>query len=537
MKKVNYDWIIFNEKEINKNPIKKKTNITLFDEINDIRDDNQLLLRTKKKEVSNIVINRLKENWKLLISENEMYYFNSVSKKLYKILSKNFRYFISNFTRLPLTDLYLKEIIANVITYTDNKGEKVQLKSLSYYRKSDNSLFLYNNEDIIHIPEKWEIKTIENGSEWIIFVKNNENDEKWNFIKNPLLNKNYLYELIDSVNFVESELTKEETRIVLEYYIYSIYFWWFLNNKIILILNWDMGSGKSFLLEMIYKLIYWNNANLSTLPKSNADFKSIVWSNKLVYLDNISLNVPAEMLDIINNASTWGCIKWRKLATNGELYEKKIDSHIAFTLIWNIWKQDLADRSIILTLERRENYISSKISQDKYLKNRDVIQSMICYKLQEILQNIKDYKEYEINFRIADFATFVLNNFKWEEKKIFSIFNKLKLAQQEFANSTDDFLMLLENILDNKEEILKEWEFYTSSELHIIFANYSKKNTRIVKYNYSWPKSLWKNLNNNIDSYKNTNGIEIVVHKAWWNIRKYSISRINDKKEKKLESI
>jgi len=83
-----------------------------------------------------------------------MYYFNSVSKKLYKILSKNFRYFISNFTRLPLTDLYLKEIIANVITYTDNKGEKVQLKSLSYYRKSDNSLFLYNNEDIIHIPEK-----------------------------------------------------------------------------------------------------------------------------------------------------------------------------------------------------------------------------------------------------------------------------------------------------------------------------------------------------------------------------------------------
>ena len=158
MQKVTYDWLNFNEKEINKKQIKKKTNITLSDKINDIRDDNQLLLRTKKKEVSNIVIKALKETWRLLISEYEMYYFDSDTKELYKILSKNFKYFISNFTWLPLTDLYLKEIIASVTTYTHNRGEKVILKSLSYYRKSDNSLFIYNNEDIIHITEKWEIK-------------------------------------------------------------------------------------------------------------------------------------------------------------------------------------------------------------------------------------------------------------------------------------------------------------------------------------------------------------------------------------------
>lgn len=503
---------------------------TVKDRIVQLIDDKLFDFRVTKEKIGSLVISELELVGRFLISNWIYYYFSNESKLLYFLKSDDFKRFISVFTELNKKDTYFNAIIEAIDTYISIKWVNIDFKNFSYYDKKNNELFIFNNKDVIHITGK-SIKIIDNWKNDIIFKPTNF--DKWNFIKNPNTDIDYISKLLSSVNFKKSILDIDEIHLVLEYYIYSLFFPELLQNKVIVNIIWDMWSGKSYFLELLYKILQWNSVSLSTLPDKDSNLELMLASNTFVFLDNVEINVRSlkSKVDMICSASTGASSQKRKLFTNETQFNQKLSTNIAFTAIEPQFnRRDVADRSLIFILDRRKEYSSSNITQATYLNNRDTILSMLCYKFQEILKNISVYKEYSTNFRMADFATFILNNFKNDTSKLENIFKKLEIIQQEFTNTNDMLLIILEDILEFNSKVFDENKFYSASELHKILSKHSyHKDNRHLKYAYDNPKSLWKALNNNIKSYRNTAWIDIQVHMKGWNKRVYSITKLQDK--------
>lgn len=528
MKTVTFDWVNKLNSKVQKNPLFIKED-TLKENINFTLSDEQINTRTKKIFIKDWVINHLITNWKLLKVNMSFYYFDNINKKLYDLKSIEFKYMLSNITWFAITEPLFKYTLISTETYTYLNWKEAKLHQISHYDIPNKTLYIFTNWTKI-IKIKNNRKTIiNNWDEWIIFI-NNQNHKEWNYIKNVDMKDDHIDNLLDSVNYSKWLLTKDEIKLLLRYYLYSIFFASIHTVKPILSFIGQKWSGKSFILEVISLLIYWVDNNLMNLWKSYKDIVTTLISEAISWYDNVDWKIAYNIIDLFCTASTWWKVSFRKLFSNWEKIEKELSSFIAFTSRSPFFnRDDLADRSIIIHLDRRKEYSSAILSKDFYNKNRDIIMSQLVNNLWDVCKKIEEYKTYQTSLRSSDYANFLYNTHKWEEKKISSILNKVQMIQQDFTNSTDDLLVLIESILESNESPIEKWKSYTSSELHVLLATYAKRNSHIVKYRYSSPKSLWKALNINMDSYKNTNQINITRFNLGWNVKKYSIEKIDSK--------
>lgn len=529
MKTVTFDWVNKLNSTVKNNPLFIKED-SLKENINFILSDEQINTRTKKIFIKEWVINHLIKNWKLLKDNTFFNYFDKVNKKLYDLKSIDFKYMLSDITWISITEPLFKHVLVWIDTYAYKEWNNVQLHKISYYDLPNKILYIFNNWTKIYKIKNWRKTTIDNWDEGIIFIKN-EYHKEWNYIKDVDMKEDYIDKLLDSVNYSKSLLTKNEIKLLIRYYFYSIFFASIHTVKPILSFIGQKWSGKSYILEVISLLIYWVDNNLMNLWKSYKDIVTTLVSEAISFYDNVDWRIPSNIVDLFCTASTWWKISFRKLFSNWEKIEKELTSFIAFTSRSSnfINRDDLNDRSLIIYLDRRKEYNSAILSKEFYHKNRDIIMSQLVNNLWDVCKRIDEYKIYQTSLRSSDYASFLYNTHKWEEKKIHSILDKVQLIQQDFTNSNDDLLVLLESILDSTDDILEKWKFYTSNELNIKFATYCKHNRHLVKYTYSSPKALGKALNINMDSYKNTNFINITKSSFWWNVKKYSIEYTDSK--------
>lgn len=199
--------------------------------IHDIINVNVGTDRKKSSEIDVYMLRQLNSLGRFLISDGEYYYFSTSKKILYNIKGIEFSRFLSSFTGLNKKDYFLRRLIESIDTYMSVYGVKATLHVFSYYDKENNELYVYNNNDIIHITEK-KIQVVDNGYNDIFFRPNTYSP--WEYKKSTSAQPDLIMELIESVNFKKSILSREEIHLVLEYYIFSLFFASLLKNKVIL---------------------------------------------------------------------------------------------------------------------------------------------------------------------------------------------------------------------------------------------------------------------------------------------------------------
>lgn len=483
----------------------------------------------KRNEIVDDTISTLQQEGKFLKNNSTLYYFCNSKRKLFTVdtKSRDFKYHICDVTGLNKIDWLYKYIYSAIETYIYMYWESVDIKNFSHYSKEKNTLYIYNNcWEIIKITTS-NITKINNGEEGIIFLSTDVRD-KWEFIE-QVDNIDYIDSLIESINFSPNDIWTEATSLMIKHYIYALFFPDIVQTRPILIFLWEKWSWKSYFFEVLLKIFFWKWRTTSGMPKNDADFKAMLINEYLVFYDNVDEKIWDSKIDILCNTSTWWSIKLRKLYSDGEQLEYKLNCFVWInSRSWAFGRDDLADRSIFFNLQRRDKFNSSYISQEKYIKNRDMIISSLCFKLQDILKELSEYINYDTSFRISDFSNFVLNCNKSNKKNISTMFEKLQDKQMEFTNNSDPLLNLIESILSSKHWEIEQWFYYSSSELHNIFASYAKINRHIVSYGHKSPKSLGKSLNINRESYSKVGNIKIDIHKEGWNKQKYSLNFITN---------
>lgn len=487
----------------------------------------------KKNDIARFVLEKLWDTWKYLKNRWTLLYFSDKQRKLFHVnmKSEGFRYFLARETDLNMIDWDYRYILSAIKVHIYHEWEEVDIHKFAYLDVKKNILYVDQNWwKVLKITES-SFETINNGDDWVVFSWW-DNQQEWSFVKDALKEQCYLTKLVESMNFDESYITKEEAQFVVKQHLFSLYFGEIMETRPILVYLGKTSSGKSFYSKVLTKVFFGKGRSVTSMPSTEVNLVTTLVNEYLAFFDNVDNKLSDQIIDLLCMASTGGSIKQRKLYSDGDQLDFVLNCFIAINSRTGLFtrRDDLNSRMIFLELLERSENSSSAISVNEYVDNRDVFISQICYQLQNILKSIREYENHTIPFRNSCWWNFVINANKGEMDKesILTILEKLKWKQLEYTSVSDPLAHLLESILSSKHCELEQWVYYPTAELHDLLASYAKKNSHIVSYGYKSPWSIGKALNNNKGTYLKVNKIKIDIHKEGGNKLSYCFSLLDN---------
>ena len=137
--------------------------------------------------------------------------------------------------------------------------------------------------------------------------------------------------------------------------------------RFVLVAHGEKGSGKSYLLRLIRRVIDPAALELQTLPHDKSEFALTLSSNAFCAFDNID-HLQAWQSDAICMAATGGGVKKRELYTDDDEIILKFKHSVGLCGISNVvTRPDLMDRAILIELSRideSERRTEAEIEQD-----------------------------------------------------------------------------------------------------------------------------------------------------------------------------
>ncbi|MDG5469656.1 hypothetical protein P9J64_15140 [Deltaproteobacteria bacterium IMCC39524] len=176
-------------------------------------------------------------------------------------------------------------------------------------------------------------------------------------------------------------------------------------NYLILLLVGGQGSGKSFLCNLLLKLIDPSRTGVQVLPKNVKDLAISMQNSHLRCIDN-TRTVSSTMSDYLCMTSTGGTLNTRRLYTDDEEQSINLHGGLVINGIGNIVEQpDLHQRS--LTIELQPISEVQRKSETELLREFDADLPVIMRELFGLIANIFKYlPEAEVSHpeRMLDFC-------------------------------------------------------------------------------------------------------------------------------------
>ena len=177
----------------------------------------------------------------------------------------------------------------------------------------------------------------------------------------------------------------------------------------VLILTATEGSGKSVQAAFLARLADPSASHGRSLPRDEERWQNTVHGIKLLFLDNAS-TIPGWLSDLLCMAVTGHSFQKRKLYTDGDIFERKIQIAILITTIeLGQLRPDLADRSFILRLPRLtdEQHVAETKIREAFEKDLPAIFGGILTALSKVQAALPAVRWTGLS-RMADFERHLL---------------------------------------------------------------------------------------------------------------------------------
>lgn len=443
---------------------------SVLDRIQTIRRNRDRKPPLQDFEVNNLVANEilifLSERGKFFTDGREVYYFDDGEKKLIKINKEdnNFLILLGHLSIYP-SEFIHRYVEDYLFLYVLEHGIKTEIYYMSYFDQDTLTVYLSDFNNQVYKINKDTIALVDNGTDGVLFIA----DPKYQTFIVDIANKPSgisLFEkhIILGINFIEDRLTPDERRVLLRFWFYSIFFESMMPTKSIIAFIGRMGSGKSSALRKFGTLLYGGKFQVMPLTDDSRDFDAAITNSDFVAIDNADSKIKW-LDDRLAIAATGGTIKKRELYTTNRLVDFPVRCFIGITSRTpHFRREDVADRLLMMKVERFDKFIPEKDLLKEVLDNRNQIMTEVAYRLQEVIQALHATRDqiFEIDFRMADFAQFALRIARHEgnEDEVHAIFKKLTQEQSIFSLEDDPMLKLLSTWVEANQD--KE---VTSTEL------------------------------------------------------------------------
>lgn len=399
------------------------------------------------KEVAELIINDLRER-SVFYKHNEIVYlFDIETKKLFAVNddSTDLMLLLHKYGINRAENLYkymLHEIRAEGLT----NGQLSEIHKFSYYKPETYTLYLYNNASKVYKINSNKIELVDNGTDGILFI----GDNSWEPFEIVDIKQNHslLDEVIlNKINFEQDRLCKEERKLLFKVWMESLFFENIMPTKPIMVFVGEKGSGKSISLRKTGMLLFGKEFNVTPLGEKPSDFDAAAINAHLLVIDNADSKC-GWIDDKLATYATGASIETRKLYTNNEVIRIRPRCFLAITSRTPYFRRDdVADRLIIMRVERYKEYRPENEVLQEVLENRNPILSEIIYSIQKLIKVFQDKNDetYSTSFRMGDFAAFFIKAGEAEGKQneVSRILNKLVDIQNDFTTEMDPLIDLL----------------------------------------------------------------------------------------------
>lgn len=469
----------------------------------------------KKKEVDKNetcfreVCNFLEDNGSFIKDNNNIcYYFDKNRKLTYQIYRKDPDYSIF----LHCIGLAENEMIARIITKRLQKhclltGREVDIKKFCYFDRKNFTIYLdlRNKQNQILKITTSNMDIVDNGTDGIMFQRCQGSPIQ---VKVPLSENSGKFEemILDRINFdtEETGLTVEEQQVLFELFFMALFFESIFPTKPLLLMYGVKGSGKSFSLRIMGKLLFGDEWNLSSVTSDNErDIKVASLHKSFLAIDNADSRIKW-MNDFLAKMATGEQFEERQMRENFVYLSMKPSCFIGLTARTPKFRRDdIADRLLILSVKPLEdNFIPENDLLDELEEHRGKLWTEIIYKLQIILRQLQQgqKKTFKTKFRMADFYSFACKIVG--EEKVKDIFRKLQQEQYDFSLDEDPLYELLQIYIEDEETI--EGEFLSGKDLFFKLSSLAERHR--IKFHYNNVLSLtvklrhlWKGIQTKFD--------------------------------------
>jgi hypothetical protein len=330
------------------------------------------------ENVSDIIIRDMNERGRFYNDKNGFaWFFDQETSKLIKIEKDNSdmvvvinRYGINYGSKL------FQPIIGALYTHALAEGQNVEIQHFSYFNKGSDAdtslvLYIYNGGSVFRITNS-SISVVPNGADGVLFKHDKSfvpvhitADKITNFVHREGAKMSRFRALITSTIQIDESICEapESVRLMFEAWVVGSFFGNMMESRPILAVLGEPGSGKTYTMRKILKLINGNSSAIITITNDNKDFDATLDSTApIIVVDNIDGKQPKWFADRIASVVTGGVISVRKLYTNSDLVMIKPSAWIAVTAYKPhvLSRQDIADRLLIIPLERYKGDVTDE---------------------------------------------------------------------------------------------------------------------------------------------------------------------------------
>jgi hypothetical protein len=326
------------------------------------------------------------------------------------------------------------------------RGTRTEVYRLAYYNSVAFTVYVFNHHNQIYRITPDVIDMVDNGTDGILFLSNARAQPFR--VEKPDVSDSWLDRIVVSqINFAADQLTPDERRLMFTLWFFALFFESLMRTKPILAFIGPKGSGKSITNRKVGLLLFGDAFDVMPLTEDSKDFDAAVTNSAFVAIDNA--DTKCEWLnDRLAIVATGGTIKKRELYTTNKMVEIPTHCFLAITSRTPQFRRDdVADRLLIMKVQRFDAFKSEKSLLTELLQNRQQIMSEVVYHLQEVVRALRAGQGVDDSgaFRMADFTDFAIKVARYTgvEDQVKVIFTKLTHEQSAFTLEGNSIFELL----------------------------------------------------------------------------------------------
>jgi hypothetical protein len=350
-------------------------------------------------------------------------------------------------------------ILGRFRSYAMQHGERVEMRRFSAFKKDEGNETVYISS---YNGSMWrldgeEIMPIGNGEDNVFFV-----DDDGGRNVEPIVGENgILFEkLVNPISFSETGMggiTADQMRMAYIIWVFALAFPDLMPTKPLLILEGAPGSGKSASLQLLQHALLGKAKPIILSRNKEDDFGVLLLRSPICVFDNLDAYIDW-IPDAVCAYTTAGEWTKRKFFTDSEELTLKPHAFIAVASKnpASFRREDVADRCVIMRLERRDRFVRFSALEDEIRELRPQIFGEYLYYVNKIVAEIRGgalRSQSDEGSRMADFASLariVGRVLSWGENAVEDLLIAIQSEQSAFFNEEDPLVDLLHKWISYK---------------------------------------------------------------------------------------
>jgi hypothetical protein len=356
-------------------------------------------------------------------------------------------------------DNIARYILGRFRNYAMQQGSRVELRRFSAFRNlaERSTVYVSSYDGSMWRCDGENVMPIANGEDDVFFA---DDDGGRPSAVEVGQNNAFFDKLVNAISFAEvgmGGISAEQMRMAYVIWAFALAFPDLMPTKPLLILEGAPGSGKSASLQLLQRALLGKAKPIILSRNKEDDFGVLLLRSPICVFDNLDAYIDW-IPDAVCAYTTAGEWTKRKFFTDSEELTLKPHAFIAVASKnpASFRREDVADRCIIMRLERRERFVRFQALADEVEASRPQILGEYLHYVNKIVAEIRGgalAEQDDEGSRMADFASLarivgrVLN---WNSEDVEELLVAMAAEQSAFFNEEDPLTDLLGRWLSYK---------------------------------------------------------------------------------------